>query len=372
MKIRSFVAESVAAALKQVRSEMGGSAVVLKTSRVIDAQGQEGFEVTACLDEPVTGVPGSVTNRMASAPELPIVETHPDTKTAIVAVANSSVELRLTDIEERIRSLMQVTRATEFGFNRVAEVISRTVDALTAADVPASFITAFLNDLRENHQSEKITDTLVREELARRIKPCLEPLKPKVGDKLLFVGPVGSGKTSVIGRLAAQLVAQDKLPIKLVTLDSSKIGGIDEMESYGELLGIKVAHPAQALKAADDADHVVLIDTAGLPSDDARLSELADLCGQLQPTFRIMVLSAQMRSSEVADAVERSLVLAPTHLVLTMTDLTNRWGGALAAVERGNLKISMMSQSPSGNGRMVSPELTTITARLLGREVNCG
>jgi len=52
MIIKTFTAESSAAALKRVKAEMGGEAIVLKTRQVSDESSQTMFEVTACLEKP--------------------------------------------------------------------------------------------------------------------------------------------------------------------------------------------------------------------------------------------------------------------------------------------------------------------------------
>ncbi len=50
MIIRSFVADSATSALKEVRTQMGGEAVVLKTRQVRTGNNGVQFEVTACLE----------------------------------------------------------------------------------------------------------------------------------------------------------------------------------------------------------------------------------------------------------------------------------------------------------------------------------
>ncbi len=51
MIIKSFTAESIAEALKRVRTEMGGDAFVLKTRKFLNVSGLENVEVTACAEE---------------------------------------------------------------------------------------------------------------------------------------------------------------------------------------------------------------------------------------------------------------------------------------------------------------------------------
>ena len=58
MVIKSFLGETVASALKQIRSELGPKAVVLKT-RSLNANdsgiGRRMVEITACLERPTIG-----------------------------------------------------------------------------------------------------------------------------------------------------------------------------------------------------------------------------------------------------------------------------------------------------------------------------
>ena len=51
MRIKAYSAESVAEALKQVRSEMGSEAFLLKTRKFVDPLGASQVEVTACIGD---------------------------------------------------------------------------------------------------------------------------------------------------------------------------------------------------------------------------------------------------------------------------------------------------------------------------------
>jgi len=51
MRIKAYSAESVAEALKQVRSEMGADAFLLKTRKSVGQLGAAQVEVTACIGE---------------------------------------------------------------------------------------------------------------------------------------------------------------------------------------------------------------------------------------------------------------------------------------------------------------------------------
>jgi flagellar biosynthesis protein FlhF len=377
MKIRSFAAESVAAALKQVRGELGGSAVVLKTRRITNGAGSEEYEITACLDEPSAGTasrtePGESAN-LAGTPcdGHELVQPHLDVIDQLVGTGR--LEKRLDAIEDKVQKFLQAQRVIEVGVCPQTETLGRAIGALRAADVPETFVMAFFDELAKQFSTPKITGDLIHKQLTEKIARLTEPeMEFKVGDRLLVMGPAGSGKTSVIGKVAAHLVAEKKLPVKLVTLDGCKVGGIDELESYGDLLGIKVVSPVEALNESNDSARVVLIDTAAWPDDENQTASLSELYRKLNPTCRLMVFSSLMRSSDVDAMVRRTVALEPTHLAFTMTDLTDRWGGVLAATAAGGPRIAMITDSSSGTGSISSPDARVIAGRLLTREVQLG
>ncbi len=395
MIIRSFVAESVAGALKDVRSQMGGEAVVLKTRRLSENDEGGRFEVTACLDKPTAGQATTVlTNRRAAgpSPQSP-VKTSPKPKavprvatgqpsavsveTPVVngnTVSESSLEKRLAGIEEKLERLLRADQTTEPPLPAEDNgPIGEAIRAMKAADVPETFVRSFFQNLRESDPKREITDEVIREQLRQHIETIVEPLSAfRAGDRVVFVGPAGAGKTSVVGKLASRLVLEDKQTVTLVMLDASKVGALDEVESYGELLGVDVTDQSTVISGPDDDHRVVLIDTGAMSVDTDKAGSFAEHLNQVRPTVRLAVLSATMRSADIASWARQASAMGVTHLVLTMTDLTPSWGGILAACEAGGLKLAWSTDASSGAGQVVVPDVSSLVAHLLGEEVTRG
>lgn len=375
MIIRSFVAESVATALKQVRSEMGGDAVVLKT-RQLDGKGNDGrFEVTACLDKPTAyQATRTLPDRRATVAEA--IDTDGEIVTTTVAdeMADASVvEKRLHALDEKLESLLQIEQLAGSGFEDELRLLEESRRALVTSDIPTILVNRFLSGLKDRDPQERLTAELIESRLTTLVKNSIDTeLTFKAGDRVLFVGPAGAGKTSAIGKLAARLVMKQKLAVKLITVDNSNIGAYDEIASYAELLGVAVTNPSFATEEnsdTDDSDKVVLIDTGSLPTEAKELKIFSTEIEKLKPTHRLAVFSATTRSSDIQTFAAALKPLEAGHLVFTMTDLTDFWGGMLAASEATGLKIALTAQSPSGVGSLDQPDISTVVSKLLGREV---
>ncbi len=396
MIIRSFIADSVSAALKDVRAEMGGDAVVLKTRKVTGGGGIPEFEVTACLDKPTAAqaekvlrndnsrLPQSVT-AVAEAPaaevsfETPVEESQASVSINATVADTSALEERLTEMDAKIDQILLKDNLATAGVSLRLGAIASAVTAMRSADVPEQFIATFFNTLRENHVDTDITEDLVRNELTNKISDYIESESAfAAGDRVVVMGPAGSGKTSTVGKLASSLVMQRKAAIKLMTLDSYKVGALDEIESYGDMLGITVADPTILLAQEPstenngDNDKVLLVDTGALVLDDERIAGMKEQLDRIKPTHRLVVISTMIRSTDIERICKRIESLEPTALVFSMTDLTDCWGAMITAAEATGLKIVLTADSSSGTGQLRTPDASEITTRILGEEVNNG
>lgn len=381
MIIRSYTAESVATALKQVRREMGGAAVVLKTRVIDDARGSRQYEVTACLDKPTIEQANTALNAeppspvaVAETPKASRFEAPPAAATTVVSTVSQNADLdkRLSAIEERLELLVQAAQLDRSGLTEERTPSASAAQAMQAADVPESFITEFFSGLRHDLPSRPIDEITIRRRLVDHLGSIIDTkLEIKPGDRVLVAGPAGAGKTSVIGRIAAQLIFNQHLPVKLISLDNHKVGAMEEVAGYADLLGVEDFTSVEAGDTSPELDKtkVLLIDTNAMPRDPKHLAELKARIKPLKPTHRLAVFSALMRTSDVETYAREMAWLEPTHLVFTMTDLTRRLGSLLSATASTGLKIAMLTSSSSAGASVVTPETEAIAEIILGQEV---
>jgi len=372
MIIKTYTAESAAAALKRVRTELGPGAVVLKTKQV-QPFGPNRIEVTACLDKPAeTATPARTAapaNRVASRTATATAPTAPRAAAAPAAADSSIADTRFRSLEEKINHL---TRLMTNGHTEPAEpeLVRKYTELLHENDLPESIITLLRDELIAPDRTDNaVAEALEQKLIALLSERTIPQLSFKPGERIAIIGPSGCGKSAVMGKLASRLVYQEKRSVKLVSLDTVKIGAFEETQSYADLLGTPVESLANGLLTADSRS-IVLIDTPALPATDDKLESLAQSIAALQPTHCLAVLPALTRSSDIAAQCRRMASFHPTHLVITMLDLTKRWGGLLAATESAGLKITYVTDTPGGIGTVNAPDPARFARTLLSREVS--
>lgn len=401
MMIKSFTAESAAAALKQVRSEMGGDAVVLKTRHVTDGAGQKRIEVTACLDKPpvtqqqktvgeranlmggTTVEPRRITeSRRVTEPRwTPVKRDGSESTAAPTATAPTSddrlaeITARFTALEAKLEKLTS-NGSTEARFESKPQVVPEHPEIeelrkrFVTVDLPAVFSSVFLSTLeREHPDADSLTDEAARlltESISELIAPSLE-FNP--GDVVVFIGAAGTGKTSLMGKLAAQLVVEQKKKVRLLSLDTSKVGAHDEIESYAAILGIDIATGTDA-EEVSSPDSVTLIDTPALPNATEAFASFARQLDLIKPSHRIAVFSALTRSGDTIRQARQIRVLNPTSFAMTMLDLTPSHGPIVAAADTLTAKLALVSDAPGGMGKARRPEAATLVNNLLHAEVD--
>jgi len=378
MVIKSFTADSVAAALKEVRTELGGEAVILKTRQHIGRGGSSRIEVTACLDNPTVAQASIALSdnkpHDRSGETVPPVSRiaygiHGDHGTH--TVENSMIPHDLAEIDRKLDLLLGMSNLTRTEVGHHSEQIQNLYLAMKEADVHEGFIETLIGRVLESCCDSDQFATAIKEEFCNNLSSMVsQQLEFKAGDRLLFVGPAGSGKTSVMGKLAASLVVRGREKVKLLSLDSSKVGALDEIHSYAELLGTAVTNPDQLDHGHEDKDRaIILIDSPALSPDVKKIQALKTQIEQLNPDYCFITLSCLTRTADMVMFAQMARPLSPTHLMMTMLDLTDRWGGIVAACQATGLKLALVTDSPSGVGTVQPPDPLLMARKILGTEV---
>jgi flagellar biosynthesis protein FlhF len=376
MIIKSFTAESAAAALKKVRSEMGGDAVVLKTRESKEPDGGIRVEITACLDKP------SVAQATAIFPDRqtePVRKTEPveNNRLGDISSDEEMVTGKKSDIYERLAAienrLTRLSSDDEAGMEETAEENDSRKglrETLKDADLPKDYVKSLFNMLEGTEPFAKDREGAVRELLSADLAEIIQPgFNLDKGDKVVFNGLPASGKTSVMGKTAARLVLNKK-KARLVSLDNLKVGAFEEINSYADLLGLGVSYAdAGDQDKKKKNDEVLLVDTPPIPRQPEKIKELQERIEALQPDLRVLVLSALQRTDDIVELLESLREFKPTHLVMAMTDLTRRYGALLPVCRELNIKLAFVTCAPGGIGRLEVPDVDVIVRSLLNEEV---
>jgi fused signal recognition particle receptor len=218
---------------------------------------------------------------------------------------------------------------------------------------------------------KQATETEVREGLAEAIAAELRPhearFEPLRGPKpyiVLFVGVNGSGKTTTLGKIAADLTGQGA-KVLIAAGDTFRAAAIEQLTVWAQRAGAPIltkppgsdaaglAFEAVSRAKAEGFD-VVLIDTAGrLQNKSGLMDELAKIVRVLRkmdpalPHETLLVLDATVGRNALSQVEEFGKIAGLTGVVMTKLDGTAR-GGVLvpvAAASRAPIKLIGVGES---------------------------
>ncbi len=380
MMIKSFAAETAAAALKLVRREMGGDAIVLKTRQLAEDRNGARVEITACLEKASAYQSSEIlSNRLEAETFSGDTKTLPAPDTDAEPINAAFIERSRTtpDIYSRLdnmeRKLDRLITAGQPAAQQGEPIVFDTIrDNLEDADLSDDLITSIIGAAAVHPSAATDPQTAVHELLVPRLAELMEPSLMFVpGDRVVFVGPAGAGKSTVMGKVAAQLTVQAKTKVTLATLDNCKMAATDEVRRYAEVLNASLV---DAFEFEPDtkviSEAVTLIDTPALPARQDALDQLKEAIDAINPTCRVAVFSSLMRTNDALAIAESMQTLMPTHLAVTMTDLTDRLGTAVSISNATGWKIAMIGDAPGGIGHIRQPDPDRTARLLLKTEVS--
>jgi len=147
--------------------------------------------------------------------------------------------------------------------------------------------------------------------------------RPRV---VALVGPTGAGKTTTIAKLATNADAYGNTRVGLITLDTHRAAGFEQLQAYADAAGLPCAvaydtnEASAAMRRMIDCD-VILVDTAGRgPAASTAQNQARNLLASLRPDEVHLCVPATMRLDLIARVRESHKSLRPTHAILTKLD----------------------------------------------------
>jgi len=166
------------------------------------------------------------------------------------------------------------------------------------------------------------------------------------GGVYALLGPTGAGKTTSIGKLAARFVLQQGSPrnLALVTLDTHRIGGHDQLRSMARILGadFKVVESANSLDGVLYSlrrHRLVLIDTAGFRPGDERLAAQLRTLEQQPGVHNLLVLPGNSQERVLKASVHAYGAAGLSGCLVTKLDESTSLGEVLGVAIQGRLPI---------------------------------
>ncbi|TDU00987.1 signal recognition particle-docking protein FtsY [Azorhizobium sp. AG788] len=247
-----------------------------------------------------------------------------------------------------------------------AETLEELEDLLIRADLGTATAARIVEAVGKGRHDKMIAPDevkgLIASEVEEILGPVAKPFVPDAGQKpfvVLMVGVNGSGKTTTIGKLAAQWRSEGKR-LTLAAGDTFRAAAIEQLKVWGARTGAHVvareqgadaagvAHDAITEARANGSD-IVMIDTAG------RLQNRTELMDELEKVVRVikkleptaphavlLVLDATVGQNALNQVEVFARTAGVTGLVMTKLDGTARGGILVAIAQKYRLPIHLV------------------------------
>ena len=366
MAIKRYKSKSIPEAINRIKEDIGPDAMILSTRRLPrGAHGNEMFEVTAVLQN--TDFPPGFQETEQGVSNLDEMDSparrHHGRAATESPIAEKWKELNaeLFSIKEMQFLMDQSGGLPDFlhqypeSLNLYAKLVKTGISERQARKFMKSGL-----DIVESKRlgTEEITKRVINEILSTIT--VFNPFPPNNGNRQLaaYIGPTGVGKTTTIAKLAAMLKLQQKKKVGIISVDSFRIGAVDQLRTYAAIMGLPClsAFSRQELQMAVRKmrnKDIVLIDTAGQSHLDLdRMKALGRLMEGEREISSHLVLSATIERRDMKEVTENFSKLNPKTYVFTKLDETRRRGAIIDQLVDLHMPISFIT-----NGQRVPEDI---------------
>ncbi|MBU5269056.1 flagellar biosynthesis protein FlhF [Clostridium cochlearium] len=377
MIIKKYVVNNMNEAMTRIRYEMGQDAVII-SQRKVKRPGISGFfrkkvlEVTAAAESSNSKRESENYNAVKQLLENSIDRKKEEPAENNLDNSNGNKEI-LKEIEEMKNVVTSfIDNAYKENVEEEKEEIKEIKSLLKDNDVSEDIVEKILKVLNGLENKEQLMEK-TKEFIENTVKVSSEDLKGAV----VLVGPTGVGKTTTIAKLAGRLSLVEKKKVGLITVDTYRIGAVDQLKTYADIMGI----PFKVVFSINDMEEaienmknceVVLVDTTGRSSKNVmQISELRAFIEKVNSDNIHLVISSTTKNRDIDNIVEGYKTLGYNNVIITKLDETTTYGSILNIVNSTKKPISFITtgQNVPDDIRAITPK--EISSLILGEDNIC-
>ena len=358
MKMKKYTASTMAEAMKKVQKDFGDEAIII-SSKPIYSKGFLGLFKKKYF-EVVIGIERTT---MSSIENIELKSND--------VIEKNSITLQPTHVEEirhELVTLKDLIKKQQTATTKYPVIFTSIIEQMEHQELDKKLITSIsdeLFDMYKNSREELTTQQLIRfAKMALRQELDQFSIGNQSFDKRFInvVGPTGVGKTTTIAKMAARAVLEKRKKIGFITADTYRIGAIEQLKTYANLLQapVEVVYSHEDyVKAIDNLKHcdLIFIDTAGRNYNESKyindLVELIDINKETE-NYLVLALTAKQRDLEVI--IEQFERLPITKLIFTKLDETNSIGPIVKLMIKYNKGLAYYT-----NGQEVPEDIVEAT-----------
>ncbi|MHB9926376.1 flagellar biosynthesis protein FlhF [Clostridium botulinum] len=380
MKIKKYVVNDMNEAMTRIRYELGADAIIISQRKIrkggfLGLFSKKSLEVTVAIDNYSTEKKynSNTVNKINKGNNIEVIKRMLEERNNNVkydnninhdtnaldrykeileskseGAQNKSLKGKKfsesKDLMDEIRDLKKIVKDIGKSEKSYADENSSLMKFFKDLDLEEEFIEEIIKkvgNLEENLEE--------REKIKRVIEDTIDVRVNSVGKVTVLVGPTGVGKTTTIAKLAGKLSLIDKKKVGLITIDTYRIGAVEQLKTYADIMNIpfKVVFSIKDMeKAIIDLDYcdVILVDTTGRSSKNMmQISELRAFIEKIKEKSVHLVISASTKNKDIETIIKGYSILEYENIIITKLDETSIYGSILTILDKGKNPISFIT-----------------------------
>lgn len=364
MRLKSYFAATVEAAMNTARLELGDDAMLVSTKRTTEESSHLGdYEVVFATAVSPDSRAVVATSQYEGAGQFAAVKMRPmDKLSEEVAGLKREMEKLGSALSRSTVGIASIAANRNLA-EAFSQLIAAELDAVVAQNVIA----------RIASQSEHVSaitasacTRLIAAELSQLLSvdnrvPCsLEK------NAVALVGPPGSGKTTTLVKLAVKYGLGTRRRSHVLSLDSHRVAANESLRSYAAItgLGFQALETPRSLSQALEEHRtkdLIFIDTPGLARGD--LDDAAEMARVVSRHPQIdvhLVLSASMKPADMKRIAQQYEMFSPSKVIFTHLDETETFGPLVNLSLRTGKPVSFLTRGP-----LIPEDLETAAVKTL-------
>ncbi len=367
MQVKKFLAPSLKEATQQMKSELGVEAIILGTC-IVEGDKRHGvknmYEITAGIDQ---------------------VLPSKNTKQAITGQSNSTTfQDELENLTKKIyehdeADLLLKERAAGTGrkhsSKQIDEAIGELVNNLEEHEVQKSIIKNLTRHLwsSSNFIEDSNLENYLISSMASLIPTTSFKITKDVTKKIALVGPTGVGKTTCIAKLAVISKIIHKLKVGLISIDTYRLGAIDQLRIFSEISDIEmeIAYEPEdmpkLIKKLKNKD-LIFIDTVGRSQKAKQnLESIKKYLDAAGVDETILVVNSTSSTRTLNDIAEKFGIFNYKSVIFSKVDEAVAYGNIMNLSVSHNIPVMFLT-----NGQTIPDDIVSVNPVYLANLVYTG
>ena len=332
-KFERFQASTMAEALEKIREKFGHGAVIMG-SRKCREGGFLGFGSKEMVEVFVADTDSQVQNLKCGGAISPVpVSAREEVDEIPFTPPPIREKEQLEKLREDLGKLTELLRRPGKESPIAHPFLRECSEQLLSYELESRIVDMIISQIEEQKlpggfPAKTSVELIVRDRLAKIFPP--NPLMVS-GDRpriIFLIGPTGVGKTTTIAKLASRAKVEQCRKVALITLDTFRIGAVDQLKQYADIFKVPVhviEKPdelgPEVEKCTGEGAEIIFIDSAGRsPQDELKMSELKGFINALPEAEIHLVLSTTTHPRTIESIAERFSSMSFDRVILTKLD----------------------------------------------------